>query len=124
MVPNPVQPRERQRCLRAIAAEGTTTLTYFARDNANNAETPKTLPVQIDKTPPTVTFASPTPSPNAAGWNNGNVSIAFAAADSLSGLAATTPPSPLVLTTEGKGVTQSITVTDLAGNSATFTSPP
>jgi len=106
-----------------IAAEGTTTLTYFARDNANNAEAPKTLPVQIDKTPPTVTFASPTPSPNAAGWNNGNVSIAFAAADSLSGLAATTPPSPLVLTTEGKGVTQSITVTDLAGNSATFTSP-
>jgi len=44
-----------------IAAEGTTTLTYFARDNANNAEAPKTLPVQIDKTPPTVTFASPTP---------------------------------------------------------------
>jgi hypothetical protein len=106
-----------------IAAEGTTTLTYFARDNANNAEAPRTLPVQIDKTPPTVTFASPAPSPNAAGWNNSNVSIAFAAADSLSGLAATTPSSPLVLTTEGKGVTQSVTVTDLAGNSATFTSP-
>ena len=106
-----------------IAAEGTTTLTYFARDNANNAEAPKTLPVQIDKTPPTVTFASPTPSPNAAGWNNGNVSIAFAAADSLSGLAATTPSNPLVLTTEGRGVTQTVTVADLAGNSATFTSP-
>jgi len=106
-----------------IAAEGTTTLTYFARDNANNAEAPKTLPVQIDKTPPTVTFASPTPSPNAAGWNNSNVSIAFAAADSLSGVGVTTPSSPLILTTEGRGVTQTVTVADLAGNTATFTSP-
>ena len=106
-----------------ITAEGTTTLTYFARDNAGNAEAPKTLPVRIDKTAPTVTFASPTPPPNAAGWNNGRVSIAFTTADSLSGVATTTSAGPLLLTTEGRGVTQTVTVTDVAGNSATFTAP-
>jgi hypothetical protein len=38
-----------------ISAEGTTTLTYFAVDNAGNQETAKTLTVRIDRTPPTVT---------------------------------------------------------------------
>ena len=106
-----------------ISAEGTTILTVFARDNAGNQAPAKTLAVRIDKTPPTVTFGSPTPAGNAAGWNNANVSISFTTADNLSGVAATTLPSPLVLTTEGRGTSQSVTVTDVAGNSATFTSP-
>ena len=38
-----------------VSAEGTTTLTYFAVDNAGNQETAKTLTVRIDKTAPTVT---------------------------------------------------------------------
>ena len=38
-----------------IAAEGATTLSYFAVDNAGNRETAKTLTVRVDKTPPTVT---------------------------------------------------------------------
>jgi YVTN family beta-propeller protein len=37
-----------------ISAEGTTTLTYFAIDNAGNQETPKMLIVNIDKTPPVI----------------------------------------------------------------------
>jgi hypothetical protein len=36
-----------------IRAEGTTTISYFATDRAGNLETPKTLTVKIDKTPPT-----------------------------------------------------------------------
>ena len=106
-----------------FSSEGNSTLTYFASDNAGNTEAAKTLVVRIDKTAPTVIFGSPTPPANAARWNNGAVSIAFAAADSLSGVSATTPSSPLVLTTEGRGVTQVVTVGDLAGNTATFTSP-
>ena len=106
-----------------LSSEGSSTLTYFATDNAGNTEAAKTLMVRLDKTAPTVTFGSPTPPANAAGWHNGGVSIAFAAADSLSGVGVTTPSSPLVLTTEGRGVTQTVTVADLAGNSATFTSP-
>src|SRR5436309_15237202 len=35
-----------------ISVAGITTLTYFAVDNAGNQETPKTLTVRIDKTPP------------------------------------------------------------------------
>jgi hypothetical protein len=38
-----------------ITAEGTTTVSYFAVDNAGNQETAKTLTVRIDKTPPAVT---------------------------------------------------------------------
>src|SRR5260221_8978367 len=48
-------------------------LTYFAVDNAGNQEASKTLVVRLDKTAPTVTFRSPTPPANAAGWHNGGV---------------------------------------------------
>lgn len=37
-----------------VTSEGTTTLTYFAIDNAGNAETPKTITLNLDKTPPMV----------------------------------------------------------------------
>jgi hypothetical protein len=45
----------------SIATEGTTTISYFARDNANNAEVAKTLTIKIDKTPPTIGTCSITP---------------------------------------------------------------
>jgi hypothetical protein len=80
--------------------------------------------INIDKTPPTVTFAASSPAPNTAGWNNTNVSIAFTTTDNLSGVASAAPAGPLVLTTEGSTVTGSVTASDLAGNSATVTSPP
>src|SRR5207244_3894700 len=64
-----------------------------------------------------------TPAPNAAGWNNTNVTISFTTADNLSGVAGTSIPSPLMLTTEGASVKSSITVTDIAGNSSSFPSP-
>lgn len=38
-----------------VSAEGLTTITYFAIDNAGNAESTHTLQVRIDKTPPVVT---------------------------------------------------------------------
>jgi endonuclease/exonuclease/phosphatase family metal-dependent hydrolase len=37
-----------------ITAEGTTTVSYFAIDNADNAESIKTLTVRLDKTPPAI----------------------------------------------------------------------
>jgi hypothetical protein len=37
-----------------ISAEGITTLTFFAIDNAGNQEAPNTIIVRIDKTPPTI----------------------------------------------------------------------
>jgi hypothetical protein len=44
-----------------ISTEGTTTVTFFATDFAGNAEAPKTITVNLDKTPPNLTCS---PSPN------------------------------------------------------------
>jgi hypothetical protein len=107
-----------------LSAEGATTVTYHATDNAGNVEADKTLVIKIDKTPPTLMFGATTPAPNAAGWNNTTpVTIAYAATDTLSGVAATSLSSPLRFTVETSGATQTVTVTDVAGNSASFISP-
>jgi hypothetical protein len=39
-----------------ISSEGTSTITFFATDNAGNGESPQTRTVRIDKTPPAVTI--------------------------------------------------------------------
>jgi pimeloyl-ACP methyl ester carboxylesterase len=71
-----------------IAAEGVTTVTYFATDNAGNQEALKTLRVQIDKTPPAI---SGLPGPGKCTlWppNHKLVQIAtVSASDALSGMA-------------------------------------
>ena len=70
-----------------ISAEGTTTLSYFATDNAGNQETVKTLTVRIDKTPPII---SGMPAPGCTIWppNHKLVQVAtVSATDVLSGLA-------------------------------------
>jgi hypothetical protein len=103
-----------------ISAEGTTTLTFFGTDNAGNQEAPKTLTIQIDKTPPSISGAR-TPAANANGWNNTNVTVRFQCADSLSGLAAGSPPAPTVLSAEGAAQSVRGTCTDAANNSATAT---
>jgi hypothetical protein len=65
----------------SITAEGTTTLSFFAEDNAGNAEATKTLVLKIDKTAPTVSCGS------ADGvWHATNVDIPCTASDGPSGL--------------------------------------
>jgi hypothetical protein len=68
-----------------ISAEGITTLTYFAEDNAGNQETSKTLTVRIDETPPVI---SGLPVQGCTIWppNHKLVQVAtVTAADGLSG---------------------------------------
>src|SRR5207249_1423606 len=97
----------------------TGTCQNLADNTTSNAQTG----INIDKTPPTLSFGTATPVANANGWNNTNVSVSFTTADSLSGVDTTAPStSPLVLSTEGAAVTGTVTVTDKAGNTATFTS--
>lgn len=106
-----------------LAAETAgTVVSGTCTDAAGNTSAVTSVTVKIDRTPPTVTFGSPTPAPNAAGWNNTNISIPVLSNDNLSGVA-TSSTTSLALTTEGTAVTGTVTVTDKAGNTATYTSP-
>ncbi len=107
-----------------LATEGAdVTGTVTVTDVAGNTATFTSPSVRIDKTPPTLVWAAASPAANAAGWHNADATFAFATDDAMSGVAGTSQPSPLVLATEGEAVTGTVTVTDVAGNTATFTSP-
>jgi hypothetical protein len=101
-----------------ISAEGTTTVAFLARDNEGNEESPaKTLAVNLDRTPPVIEVVA-SPAPNAFGWNNSDVTVSFAASDTLSGLAGLSPLAPVLVTGEGTGQEIIGTASDVAGNSA------
>jgi uncharacterized repeat protein (TIGR01451 family) len=68
-----------------IANEGLTKIYYKSTDNAGNVESPKSLEIKIDKTPPIITVQA-SPQPNSNGWNNTDVSVSFNANDNLSGI--------------------------------------
>jgi RHS repeat-associated protein len=72
--------------------------------------------VGVDNDPPTIT-AIASPAPNAAGWNNSNVTVTFSCSDATSAVASC--PGPQTVTTEGAKQIISGTATDAAGNSAT-----
>ncbi len=103
--------------------QGTSNITFSAADQAGNVSATQTLTVNVDSTLPTLTFGAKTPAANAAGWNNTPVSISYTAADLVSSVASSVPVSPLSFTAQGANQTQAVTVTDVAGNSAVFTSP-
>lgn len=106
-----------------VSAEGAHTMTYWSVDVAGNAETPKTQAVNIDAVAPTLTFGKSSPAANSFGWNNGPVAFPYTPSDDASGVASAAPASPIKITTEGRNQTQTVTVVDVAGNSASFTSP-
>jgi hypothetical protein len=71
--------------------------------------------IGVDNDPPTIK-ASITPAPNAAGWNNTNVTVTFTCSDATSGVAICPPPQTLVNDGANQGVFG--TATDKAGNTA------
>jgi hypothetical protein len=112
-------------CLVAAPADhskdGTHTVAYRSTDAAGNTEAQKTLSVKIDTTLPSLTWGSPSPTANAAGWYNALVTLPWSAGDALSGLA-TAGSGSLSFSADGAKQTKTVTVRDLAGNTATFTS--
>lgn len=101
-------------------AEGETTLTYYAVDVAGNAESPHTLTIRIDRTPPDVSCASPD-----GAWHPADVTLHCTASDALSGLTdandagfdlSTSVPDG---TETANAATGSRNVCDVAGNCAT-----
>jgi len=106
----------------SVASEGRTTVSYFAKDAAGNAETKASLTVGIDKKAPNVDCED-------AGdfWHKKDVSIACKASDNISGLRNPTNADFLLSTAgteesigdgeEGENVsTSSRNVCDKAGN--------
>jgi hypothetical protein len=105
-----------------VTIEGGNEITYYATDQFGNVEAPKTVFVNIDRTPPAFLFiGTPNPEPNVAGWNNSDVSIGYATFDDGSGVFPFS--GQFVLSTEGAAVQGTITVTDVAGNSASEMTP-
>jgi hypothetical protein len=99
-----------------VTAEGADQhITGTAVDAAGN-DAVASATVSIDKTAPTIT-ATVSPSPNANGWHNTDVTVTFACGDTLSGIAFC--PEPVTVTTEGAGQTITGTAVDKAGNPAT-----
>ncbi len=86
-----------------------------ATDTAGNTVT-ASKSVNVDKTNPIISVVA-SPAPNAAGWNNSDVTIATSCADSLSGVASCS--RPVTISTEGQGLVITSTATDMAGNNAT-----
>ena len=66
----------------AVSREGVTTLTYFAKNNVGDEETPKALALRVDKTRPIVNYAG-----NGGVYQlDQTVNITCSTADSLSGV--------------------------------------
>ena len=101
-----------------VSVEGTTTLTFRARDFAGNSEAAQSLDVRIDRTPPLLSTETDR-APNGHGWFNGPVTVRFAALDALSGLLESSPDQTVA--TEGAGQEATGFATDLAGNQAAAT---
>lgn len=104
-----------------VTASGTTTVSFFAEDNAGNLETAKLLTVKIDRTAPAITCVSPS-----GQWAATNVTIACTATDSGGSGLLNPADGSFVLTTSvpdgsenGNAQTGSRSVCDVAGNCST-----
>jgi hypothetical protein len=101
--------------------DASTMITSVARDRAGNAVNQDVLRVVLDLVAPA---AAPTtsPAPNAAGWNNGNVTVTWNWTDQgVAGLDDTRCPQTSTISTEGSSATATVECFDRAGNRATAT---
>lgn len=96
----------------SISGDGNHTLAYWSVDKAGNVEPERTITVQIDTSAPTITHTV-APVPNAAGWNAGDVTVAFQCSDAISGVASCS--SPQLVTGEGASLSVTGTATNNAG---------
>jgi hypothetical protein len=107
------------------ATPGTHTITFWSKDGAGNVEDATapghSLTVKIDGIKPTIT-GSFQPAPNAAGWNNTDVTVAFSCSDAESGIASC--PADTVLSHDAAAQYVTGTATDHGGNSDSATVGP
>jgi hypothetical protein len=72
--------------------DGSATVTGSCGDLAGNT-TPRTFSLQYDSTPPQITSSAPTRPPDANGWYNHPLTIAFGGSDATSGIASCSQPT-------------------------------
>ncbi|WP_344255852.1 OmpL47-type beta-barrel domain-containing protein [Terrabacter carboxydivorans] len=100
-----------------IGTNGTHTVTYWSTDKAGNVEDKggNSITLKVDKTPPTLDGQA-TANPNDQGWYQGDVTVAWTCGDSGgSGLDAGCPADSTI-SGEGKNLSASASISDLAGN--------
>jgi Tol biopolymer transport system component len=105
-----------------IEAEGTTTLAYFAKDNAGNVEPPRTLTINLDKTEPRITVPADITTMS-TGASGAAVEFNATATDNLNGdlpVSYETDSGPVVSgdTFPPGTTTVVVTAVDRAGNAA------
>jgi lysophospholipase L1-like esterase len=101
----------------AVSSEGATTITARSVDVNGNIEESKSTTIKLDKTAPTFTLTCPSEPVTVGSSASATVSEA---SDALSGFAADPNGArPLNTASPGDGQTESVQVTDLAGNSTT-----
>ena len=101
------------------AAQSVTTdtngATFTCSANSQGGGSSQSVTVKRDAAAPSITFVSRT-APNAAGWNNTDVSVNWSCADTMSGAAA--PSVSQTVTGEGGNLSAVGTCADNAGNAA------
>jgi len=85
----------------------------YCLDNAGNSST-TTLTVDIDKTPPDLSYSA-APTADVQGWNNTAIVLKFICSDALSGVKSC--PADIVVSEEGIEVSTSVVSVDKADNS-------
>jgi len=84
-------------------------------DNAGNVASTTVTGINIDTSPPTA-VASRTPSPNANGWNNTNVTVSFTGTDNVSGSGVASCSPSVVLSAQAANQSASGTCISVAGD--------
>lgn len=101
----------------ALSGSGSGTVSYWAVDNAGNAETANIVDLKWDNIAPTVSHTL-SPVPNAATWNRSDVTVTFEATDDDpgSGVARVTAPVTVDTETPETGLLVTGSAEDTAGN--------
>ncbi|TCO46868.1 hypothetical protein EV646_106107 [Kribbella antiqua] len=101
-----------------LDGSGSGTVTYWAVDNAGNAETANSVALKWDNIAPTVTHTV-SPAPNANDWNKSDATVTFTAKDDDAGSGVASTSAPVTVSTETSGQAVTGSATDTAGNVGT-----
>ena len=101
-----------------IAPQGSNLYTVTAVNAGGESSKSTSVSVLYDTTPPTITYTL-SQAPNAAGWENGSVTVVFNCGDAVTAITSCT--QPVTVSTDGSGQSVTGTAVDAAGNTSSVT---